>query len=175
MIHLKSLTLAVMTGLPGCGKTAAIAQLRGLVDLTYIDTDACWREVFPQPKFTPEESHAVFAVLATNVARLLAEGKNIIAEGVFASHERIERLREIAYANGARFLLIGVECDAATAFARMKERQKAGGNGPVPESLWLNLRAKLEQWHDREKVTWIDSGKTTPEQSAQLILRLLAY
>jgi predicted kinase len=173
MIHIKSLTLIVMTGLPGCGKTTVISDLRRLVDLAYVGTDACWKKLFAQPKYTPEESRAVFEALAMAVEKELREKLSVVAEGVFASHERIIRLREIADLHGAKVVIVGVECDFEIALQRMKERQKSGGNGPVPEKLWMDLRVKLGEWKE-EGVSWIDTASCAPMQSAQQVIELLA-
>jgi predicted kinase len=168
------LTLLVVAGVPGAGKTTAITKLLRYINFDYIDSDQIWKSIFESPKYTPEESNRVYEQLAKNVSLSLAKGKNTITEGVFASHERIIRLKRIANDFGANFYIVKFQCDVSTALDRMGSRYKNGGNGPVPINLWTDLHSRLKTWQAKEITLEIDTSTVTLEAAVSLILQLLS-
>jgi predicted kinase len=170
MKDLPSLTLLLILGLPGSGKSAFASELRRRLRLAYINTDVCWFELFQRPTYSAHESIQVFELVATEASNRMKEGTSTIVEGVFASHIRVVRMKEIAHKFGAKLLIVKCYCSKQTALERLETRHKQGGPVPVPLSLWQALREKLQKWEGIEQVTSVDTENCSIEIAADLLV-----
>jgi predicted kinase len=166
------LMLLVVAGAPGVGKSAIVEKLAARSTFTRVDTDNEWRALYPEPTYSPLESERVFARVAEKVTCELSL-KDTVAEGVFASEARIQKLEAIAASTGSRFFVVVVHCRPDVAFHRMHLRHVSGGLKPVPKQLWHDLEAKLKTWCFREHVIRINSGNLSPALAASRLLRQL--
>lgn len=163
-----------MTGLPGSGKSTVAKGLLEMVQMGYVETDRCWLSVFPTPQHTHDESNTVFLEVCRRVEKFLTENQSTLAEGVFASHNRIVTLKAIASAYQARVIVVGLRCDMTIAFERMEERLNSDGTKPVPVSLWIELQGRLLAWEAEEQVLLIDSSAESTKSAVRMVLTELA-
>src|SRR4051812_260584 len=96
LISPQPLTLLVLAGPPAAGKSTLARNLSRKIPFTYLDTGECWQKLFPNPTYSETESRAVFGFLIDRISETLSSKNSVIAEGIFASHERIIRLHNIA-------------------------------------------------------------------------------
>lgn len=166
---MKNITLIALSGPPGSGKSTLARNLIAGASLAYVDTGECWKALFPNPRYSPEESERVFEMLVDEVSRPLDRQMSVIADGIFASHSRILRLKQVADRFAARLFLVGLRCDFATAQRRMESRYRISGQPVVPEKMWKDLLKKLQTWEDKESVLTIDSTTISPELVARAV------
>jgi predicted kinase len=143
-------------------------------EMTRIETDACWRELFPHPRYSPEESDAVFQDVVKRTRKALSLGRSVVVEGVFASQARLDALDYLAEAHRARLVVIGVACTEGLAFDRMTARSLSSGGGVVTRELWSTLSHSLTSWGEDQRITWLDSTYTTPPLLAATVSAILS-
>lgn len=174
MKQLSKLTLLIVAGLPGAGKSAVAHALLQRCSMDYVSTDEYWSLMFPHATYTVAESIKVFDRVCEEVSLRLSQNRSVVTEGVFASHERITHLRRIADEHRASTVIIGLHCEAAVAMERLQSRYLANGSKPMPMTLWRALESKLKLWKDQEQSLWIDSTRVTIPTATAMILRDLS-
>ena len=164
--------LIMVAGPPGSGKTFLIRDLQRRVLLEYISTDVIWQALFPNPEYSPQESHMVFGYLAATAERKLAESAiPVLIEGVFASEERVDILKRRTACAGANLHVVVLWCDRRVAAGRMRRRTEQPA---VPEKRWHELTAKLERWSRVEpnsihiRTNTLKSGDVATQVFAQM-------
>lgn len=167
-------TLLALAGPPAAGKSTLARNLLSKIQFTYLDTGECWAKLFPSPTYSEAESRAVFGFLTEKISETLSSKTSVIAEGIFASHERIIRLRDIAKQCSARFILVNLLVDSESAFARMHARDLTTGQRPVPPDAWFALESKLKKWRYEEHALRIDSTAAAPETIVAIVLEELS-
>jgi predicted kinase len=118
-------TLFVLTGLPGSGKSthaAALAENTGALHVA-MDDEVVARGL---SLVDYEARFALQPEVEARIGTLLAEGHDVIAEFGSWTREERDRLRELASASGARTELHFVDAPVAVCAARVRAR---GGLG----------------------------------------------
>jgi predicted kinase len=119
--------LTVLMGLPGCGKTTVAQRLETLAPaLTVLSRDLVRRELFAHPDYSADEKRAVFEELLRRAGSELADGRDVLIDGMTFSHaaER-EQAAACAEAAGAGFLAVHCDCPLEVALARVRAGEPA--------------------------------------------------
>ena len=115
------MTLFVLTGLPGSGKSthaAALAENTGALHVA-MDDEVVARGL---SLVDYEARFALQPQVEARIGTLLAEGHDVIAEFGSWTREERDRLRELASASGARTELHFVDAPVAVCAARVRAR-----------------------------------------------------
>ena len=157
--------LLLFCGIPGSGKsTIADIVSNRLENTVHIRTDVV-RSMISSPVYAAAESEFVYSSCVTLAGEALTRGYNAILDGTFLREEyrrdAIKRLRGVYDS----YLVVYLHCDVTTAYKRNIER-----NAKVPQGRFNVMLARVQEPANSLK---IDTGKTTAEQSAEMILRQL--
>jgi predicted kinase len=126
------LTLYVLTGLPGSGKSTHAAELVAATGARYVEMDAAVRE----RGLSLVDYEARFALqpeVEASIPQLLASGESVIAEFGSWTREERDRLRGLAAASGARTELHFVDAAVAVCAARVRARGGLGAEALAHE------------------------------------------
>jgi predicted kinase len=141
--------LVALIGLPGCGKTTVARRLHALApQLVVLSRDLVRRELVAQPDYSAGEKRAVFDALLSRVAPELADGRDVLIDGMTFSHaaER-DRAAASAEAAGAVFLAVHCDCPLEVALDRVRAQGKAAEAHPAgdrDEALVREVAARFE-------------------------------
>lgn len=160
-----------LTGLPASGKSSIAAALKSKLEalgvpVEVLESDALRRTLTPAPTYSHEERDLFYRAVAVMGSRLVAHGVTVLFDAT--ANKR-------AYRNVARdlipnFLEVAVECPLETCMERDRKgtyrKGRAGESATVP-----GLQDSYEPPLD--PALRIDTTRTGPEASAELILSML--
>jgi predicted kinase len=98
--------LAIMTGLPGTGKTYLARALARRAPFTIVGSDPIRAALFPDPQFGPAENRIVYAVADALLWRLLTHAHWLIYDAVNLSERRRWGVHLLGLDAGARTLTV---------------------------------------------------------------------
>lgn len=117
-----------MVGTPGSGKSYLGRTLSVALGAELLQTDAVRKEMFPEPRYTPHEASAVYAVCHEHIAAALARGACVIFDGTNL-HERHRRiLYDLAGRANATVSIVVAYASGET----IRERLRLRGQGIDP-------------------------------------------
>jgi len=166
-----------VTGLPGSGKSTVanvlLEKLRARnIHVQLVSIDMLRHAVTPEPTYSEEERDTVYAALVFTAELLTENGVNVIID---ATGNR-RRYRDQARKQIRRFVEVYLRCPLDLCIEREAQRKNsyqaprqiykkglAGESETVP-----GINVPYEETEHPELV--IDTGKQTPEDSAQKIL-----
>ena len=100
------LTLFLLVGYPGSGKTTAARCIRDLTGAEHIWVDRERHVMFGDPTHLPMESHTLYDRLNTLTDQLLGEGKSVVFDTSFNLYQDRQNLRDVADKHGARTVVV---------------------------------------------------------------------
>ena len=157
-----------ITGLPASGKSSIVASLRPRLEalghrLEVLESDAVRRVLTPTPTYSPGERDLFYRALAFLGSRLVVHGVTVI----FDATANRQAYRDFARSLIPRFMEVAVECPLEVCQERDRKgtyrKGLAGKSTTVP-----GLQDVYEPPRDPD--VRIESTRTTPEASADLIL-----
>ncbi|MBM4133522.1 MAG: adenylyl-sulfate kinase [Nitrospira sp.] len=160
-----------LTGLPASGKSSIAAALRPKLEALGLRVEALesdrLREILtPDPTYSREERDLFYRALAVMGSRLVAQGVAVI----FDATANRRAYRDFARTLIPNFIEVAVECPLETCMERDKKgtyrKGRAGESMTVP-----GLQDPYEPPLD--PALRIDTTRTGPEASAELILSIL--
>jgi predicted kinase/SHS2 domain-containing protein len=95
-----------LCGVPGSGKSFLARRVQPQLPATIVETDHVRRLLFARPRYTGSESAWVYAVCHALIARLLQRGQSVIFDATNLAEQQRKRLRRLAEAGCARFVLV---------------------------------------------------------------------
>lgn len=119
-----------MFGFPGAGKTTTAEIISKLTGAVHLASDKVRLELFPKPRFTPEEHRLLYETIDRRVEQLLKNGKSVIYD-----------------ANLNRFM------------HRKEKYEICERTGAVPKLIWVQASrgiAKDRAMHDSRSHLWPD-------------------
>lgn len=161
----------IVYGLPCTGKSTVCGFLSERLSAAQVYTDKVWKEVFPDPKYTADESHTVFATILNKVETRMRENvPAILVEGVFASVERMQALKSLAISSGYNFHSILLFADTEVLKSRNHARNEEKEN-QMPDNVIDKLKGRFTSWDfcDISINTGLIAEKKTNLITAQLV------
>lgn len=98
--------LILLSGLPGTGKTTFARRLSDVLSFEHVESDAIRRSIAAAPRYTSEESGAVFRKAEELAARALAEGRHALIDATNLSNRDRKRFVRLADRAGATFIAV---------------------------------------------------------------------
>jgi predicted kinase len=116
-------SLIVVCGLPGVGKTTVAENVAERVDARLLRTDVVRKDIFPEPKYTQEESLTVYRELFERASETVENGRNVVLDGTFKDAELRDRAAKLSESLDAPFRLVKVECADEVVRERIESRK----------------------------------------------------
>src|SRR5690554_3920729 len=114
-------TLYLMLGYPGAGKTTTAKIVSKLTGATHLASDKIRLELFPQPKFTPEEHRQLYETIDRRTKELLQQGKSVIYDANLNRYIHRREKYDICRQTSAQPVLLWVQASSELARQRATE------------------------------------------------------
>lgn len=139
--------LIMLTGLPGTGKSHVSRLIQQALPAALVQSDRVRKILFPQPRYTADESDTVYRTCHAIIAKLLKRGIRVI----FDATNLIERKREIVYSiaerAGAKLIIVRTVAPRDVVLQRLALR-KQGANvddfSDADEAVYERMQAEDE-------------------------------
>ena len=116
--------IVYMYGLPGSGKSFVSRQLSEALGMAHISSDRLRYELFEEPLYDKTE-HLVLTNLMNYMTELFIDaGSSVVYDLSTSRISDRKELRALAKRKGAKELMVWVQIDADTAYARSTNRDK---------------------------------------------------
>lgn len=123
-VALNKPVLICLYGFPGSGKSFVARNLSEHVQMAHVGADRIRSQLFAKPRYDQQENAIVSNLMNYMVEEFLGAGLSVIydANALRASQRR--RLRELATKHRAAYLLVWLQIDVESAFARTQRRDR---------------------------------------------------
>jgi aminoglycoside phosphotransferase family enzyme/predicted kinase len=156
--HLRAgaVTLVVIGGLPGTGKSALAGAVAGRLGFTVLNSDRIRKELAGLPAetsartsygsgiYTGEWTERTYAELLHRAAVLLAHGESVITDASFASAR--QRTAAAVAAAGASADLVQLRCTASRELAARRMSARTGAVSDADQAIAGQMAAVAEPW-----------------------------
>lgn len=116
--------LLCLYGFPGSGKSYVARNLAESVQMAHVSSDRIRSELFQQPRFDAQENSIVFHLMSYMTSEFLNAGVGVIFDVNAARIGQRRALRELARRHNADYLLVWLQTDEQSAFARTQQRDR---------------------------------------------------
>lgn len=130
--------LLLLCGLPGTGKSFLAHQLADALPFVIIESDMVRKILFPQPRYTAQESRWVHRTCHALMAKLLKRGVRVIYDATNLIEYHRELVYRIAKRAGARLVVVKTVVSEEVAQERLGVRQER--NAEVSDADWRIYR-----------------------------------
>lgn len=116
--------LLMLYGFPGAGKTYFARQLSDKMELAHIQADRIRAELFEKPRYDKQENEVVMQLMNYMAGEFLSAGLSVVYDVNMMRGAQRRALRDMARKAGAQPLVVWLQIDADTAFARGQKRDR---------------------------------------------------
>ncbi|HLN68262.1 MAG TPA: AAA family ATPase [Streptosporangiaceae bacterium] len=184
--HLQAgaVTLVVVGGLPGTGKSALAAAVAGRLGFTVLNSDRIRKELAGLPAqtsarrpygsglYTAGWTERTYAELLHRAAVLLARGESVIADASFISAP--QRAAAAAAAAGVSADLVQLRCTASRELAARRMSARASGASDADQAVAAEMEAVAEPWPDASVIDTGSGGTArAPSGTAQEAVEMI--
>ena len=174
-IILKKPVLICLYGFPGSGKSYVARNLAQMLSIAHVSTDRIQAELFRSPTPTPQQE-VITSRLADYIAtEFLRTNVGVIYDTNTPTIANRRRLRELAMKHKASYLLIWLQIDQDSAYARATSRDKRTMEGKYAASQTRSgFNQQLEAMQNpKDEDYLVVSGKHTfASQKSAIVSRL---
>lgn len=167
---MSQVTLYMMVGYAGSGKTTTARILHELTGAVHIWADHERGKMFEKPTHSSAESRALYDALNLKVEQLLTEGKSVIFDTSFNRYADRQLMRNIAVRHGADARLVWVVADRSLARDRATHVTHSYRNGyktTMAEERWEQMADNLQPPADDEQPIVLDGTSITSAYVAE--------
>ena len=158
--HLRAgaVTLVLVGGLPGTGKSALAGAVAGRLGFAVLSSDRIRKELAGHPAeasasapygsgiYSAEWTERVYAELLHRATVLLAHGESVVADASFISARH--RVAAAVAAAGVSADLVQLSCAASRELAARRIRSRAGGVSDADQAIARQMEAVADPWPD---------------------------
>jgi len=116
--------LIMLYGFPGAGKSYFARQLAETLNAAHIQGDRIRSELFEQPRYDKEENDVITHLMDYMAEEFLAAGMSVIYDTNAMRATQRRELREMARKAKAEYVLVWLQIDTESAFARVSKRDR---------------------------------------------------
>jgi predicted kinase len=123
-ITLAKPVLICLYGFPGSGKSYVARNLADSVQLAHVSSDRIRNELFENPRYDAQENAIVTHLMNYMSEEFLSAGVSVVYDMNSLRVSQRRTLRDLARRNKVEFLLIWLQIDPDSAFARTQDRDR---------------------------------------------------
>ncbi len=116
--------LVCFYGYPGSGKSYIARNLAESLGLAYIASDRLRIELFEHPRYDDQENAIIEHIMKYMCEEFMAAGVGVAYDTNASTPSQRRILRELARRRGAEFVLVWLQIDEESAFARTQTRDR---------------------------------------------------
>ncbi len=169
-------TLILMYGYPGAGKTFLGRQLCEDLNAAHVHGDRIRYELFEQPRYDKQENQIVEHLMEYMTEEFLNAGISVVFDMNALRVAERKELRELARKQKADTLLIWLQIDAETAFARVAKRDRRKADDkytpPIDRSTFEAFAGRMQNPQPNEEYVVISGKHNYNTQRNSIIKRL---
>jgi uncharacterized protein len=183
--HLRAaaVTLTLVGGPPGTGKTMLSGQIATRLGCVVLGSDTVRKELAGLPPrqhaaaaynaglYSPAWTGHTYAELLSRAGKLLAQGESVILDASWTSAAQRASAARLALAASAD--LVQLRCEARADLAAQRLRQRTGDTSDAEPDVAEHLRAAADPWPDATPIdtSELDGHQTMPLQHALDVIR----
>ncbi len=174
-LSLSKPVLIMTYGFPGAGKSAFARQLSGVMNIVHLQADRIRHELFEQPRYDKQENEVVGHLMDYMTEEFLSAGVSVVYDATVDRLAQRRLLRDLARKMKAEHLLIWLQIDTETAFARTQRRDRRKSDDRYAQPFdrdGFESRAKLMQNPRNEDYIVISGKHTFNTQRSAVVKRL---
>lgn len=148
--------LVAVMGLPGVGKSAAAHLIAQRLDAVLLRSDVIRKEIYPIPRYTPEEGQHVYQVMFEQAVDRLTRRRSVVLDATFRSAGLRRQLRQVAQNTGVLWRLVLVTAPEDVIRVRLSMRRDDPSDADF--ETYQALQREFESIHETHDV--IENGGT---------------
>jgi predicted kinase len=123
-ITLAKPVLICLYGFPGSGKSYVARNLASSIQIANVSGDRIRSELFENPRYDTQENAIVTHLMNYMTHEFLSSGVSVVYDTNSLRVAQRRTLRDLARTNKAEFMLVWLQIDPDTAFARTQDRDR---------------------------------------------------
>lgn len=116
--------LLSLYGFPGSGKSYVARNLSNSLNIAHISADKIRAELFSQPRFDAQENAIVMHLMLYMAEEFLSAGVGVVFDTNAKRIGQRRKLKELAAKHNAEYMLVWLQIDKDSSFARTQTRDK---------------------------------------------------
>lgn len=151
--------LVVVSGLPGVGKSTISRMVSEEIDAVQLRTDEIRKELFDEPRYTPEEIQATYEEMFSRAVDELGDGNDVVLDATFSDRSNRETITERAASVGSEVVFVKVEADDETIQKRLANREDDESDADY--RVYQEKKESFDEWSEEPAV--VDNSGQLPE------------
>lgn len=123
-IILNKPVLICLYGFPGSGKSYVARNLAEIMEIAHVNSDRIRSELFQTPRHDAQENAIITHLMDYMSEEFLGAGLSIVYDTNALRAAQRRKLRELARKHKAEYILIWLQVDVESAFARTQDRDR---------------------------------------------------
>lgn len=168
-------TLFMMYGFPGSGKTYFARQLCELMGAAHVQGDRIRFELFETPRYDKQENEVITHLMEYMAEEFLKAGVSVVFDINAMRLSQRRTLRDMARKTRAAHLLIWLQIDADSAFARTTSRDRRKSDDkyamPLDRDIFEKQLTNMQNPQNEDNI--VISGKHTFNTQRAAVMKKL--
>lgn len=175
-LELAKPTLIMVYGFPGSGKTYLAKNLGETIHVAHVNGDKIRHQLFETPRYDRAENEIVDHLMEYMTEEFLDAGVSVVFDTNAIKKGQRRVLRDIARKKKAQHVLVWLQIDPDSAFARVSQRDRRKNEDkhaqPLDRPLFDEIAARMQNpGHDEDYI--VLSGKHSyPMQRTAIVKKL---
>lgn len=169
-------TLIMLYGFPGSGKTHFANNFRDTIQSAHVQGDRIRYQLFENPRYDRSENEIVDHLMEYMTGEFLDAGVSVIFDTNAITKRQRRSLRDIARKKKADHILVWLQIDAESAFARVSHRDRRKSEDkhaqPLDKPLFNEITHKMQKPGADEDYIVLSGKHSFPMQRTSIIKKL---